>query len=180
MQYSIDRRTKNGKKKFLCKRWYFCTKDNCWYSYRNNQQDETVWYNLLFQCFLIAQHVSSDTPLIIRSSKTLTAASGFTYVCGCRQLSWLSHDSCRQPQTYVKPEFPSTVFELLMMSGTSLKTCWAIKKHWNNKLYYTVASCWLFLYELYYDAWIHEHQVCWYSFSIEMYGKINMETETFE
>ena len=43
--------------------------------------------NLLFQCFLIAQHVSSDTPLTIRSSKTVIAASGFTYVCGCRQLN---------------------------------------------------------------------------------------------
>jgi hypothetical protein len=41
-------------------------------------------------CFLIAQHVSSDTPLIIRSSKTVTAASRFTYVCGGRQLSRLS------------------------------------------------------------------------------------------
>jgi hypothetical protein len=39
-----------------------------------------------FHCLLIAQHVSSDTPLIIRSSKTLIAASGFTCVCGCRQL----------------------------------------------------------------------------------------------
>jgi len=35
-----------------------------------------------------------------------------------------------------------------MMSGVSLETCSAIKKHWNNKFYYTVASCWLFLYEL--------------------------------
>jgi hypothetical protein len=32
--------------------------------------------------FLIAQHVSGDTPLIIRSSKTVIAASGFTYVFG--------------------------------------------------------------------------------------------------
>ena len=54
-------------------------------------------------------------------------------------------DSCRQPQTYVKPETVITVFELLMISGVSLETCWAIKKHWNNKFYYTVASCWLFL-----------------------------------
>jgi hypothetical protein len=53
---------------------------------------------LLFQCFLIAQHISSDIPLIIRSSKILIAASGFTYVCGCRQ-----------PQTYVKPEAAITV-----------------------------------------------------------------------
>ena len=70
----------------------------------------------------------------------------------------LSHDSCRQPQTCVKPEAAITVFEFLMMSGVSLETCWAIKKHWNNKFYYTVASCWLFLWDLYYDARIHEHQ----------------------
>jgi predicted DCC family thiol-disulfide oxidoreductase YuxK len=54
----------------------------------------------------------------------------------------LSHDTCRQTQTYVKPEASITVFELLMMSGVSLKTCWAIKRHWNNKFYYTVASFW--------------------------------------
>jgi len=34
----------------------------------------------------------------------------------------LSHDSCLQPQTYVKPEAAITVFELLMMSGVSLET----------------------------------------------------------
>ena len=59
----------------------------------------------------------------------------------------LSHDSCRPPQTFVKREAAITIFELLMMSGVSLETCWAIKKHWNNKFYYTVASCWLFLYD---------------------------------
>jgi len=35
----------------------------------------------------------------------------------------LSHDSCWQPQAYVKPEAVITVFELLMMSGVSLETC---------------------------------------------------------
>jgi len=35
----------------------------------------------------------------------------------------LSHDSCRQPQTYVKPEAAITVFEHLMMSGVSPETC---------------------------------------------------------
>jgi len=44
------------------------------------------------------------------------------------------------------------------MGGVSPETCWAIKKHWNNKFYYTVASCWFFLWDLYYDARIHEHQ----------------------
>ena len=37
-----------------------------------------------------------------------------------------------------------TIFELLMMGGVSLETCWTIKKHWNNKFYYTVASCFYF------------------------------------
>jgi len=61
--------------------------------------------------------------------------------------------------TYVKAEAAITVFELLMMNAVSLETCSAIKKHWNNKFYYTVASCWLFLYDLFYDARIHKHQV---------------------
>jgi len=32
-----------------------------------------------------------------------------------------------------------------MMSGMPLETCSAFKKFWNNKFYYCVASCWLFL-----------------------------------
>jgi predicted DCC family thiol-disulfide oxidoreductase YuxK len=92
----------------------------------------------------------------VKNSKT---ASGFTYVFGCRPLQWPSHRRRRQPTKYVKLEAAFTVFELLMMSGLSLKTCWAIKKHWNNKFYYTVASCLFFLWDLYYDARIHEHQV---------------------
>ena len=117
-----------------------------------------MYENLLFQCFLIAQNVSGDTPPIIRSSKTVIAASCFTYVFGCRPLRWLSHRSGRQPKTYVKQEAAITVFELLMMGSVSPETCWAIKKYWNNKFYYTVASFWFFLWDFYYDARIHEHQ----------------------
>jgi len=71
--------------------------------------------------------------------------------------------SQRQPATkkYVKPEAVITVFELLMMDRASPETCWVIKKHWNNKFYYTVASSWLFLWALYYDERIHDHQVAW-------------------
>jgi len=54
---------------------------------------------------------------------------------------FLNHYSGRLPQTYVKPETAITVFELLMMSGVSPETCWAIKKHWNNEFYFMVASC---------------------------------------
>jgi hypothetical protein len=35
--------------------------------------------------------------------------------------------------------------ELLMMSGMPLETCWAFNERRNNKFYYKVASCWLFL-----------------------------------
>ena len=86
------------------------------------------------------------TPPIIRRSRTVIATFGFTYVFGCRPLRWFSHRSGRQPKTYVK-EAAITVFELLMMGGVSLETCWAIKKHRNNKSYYTVASYWFFLWE---------------------------------
>jgi hypothetical protein len=64
--------------------------------------------------FLIAQHVSSDTPLIIRSSKTVIA----TLVLHM----FVVAGSSRQPQIYVKPEASITVFELLTMSGLSLET----------------------------------------------------------
>jgi len=76
---------------------------------------------------------------------------------------------CRQPKTYVKPEAAITVIELLITGGVSLETCWAIKKHWNNKLYYMVASCWLFLLVLKYIGvvnvvvWLHMLSgPCWY------------------
>jgi hypothetical protein len=66
---------------------------------------------------------SGDTTPIIRSSKTVIAASGFTHVFGCQPLQWLSHCSGWQPKTYVKPEAAITVFDLLMMGGMSPKTC---------------------------------------------------------
>jgi hypothetical protein len=75
----------------------------------------------------------------------------------------MAQPSQRQPSTkitHVKSEFAITVFELLMMDGVSPETRWVIKKQWNNKFYYTVASCWYFLWVLYY-ARIREHQVTW-------------------
>ena len=91
---------------------------------RTNKMQPCSRIYVLFQCFLIAEHVLGDTPPIIRSSKTVIAASGFTYVYGCRSLRWLSHRSGnRQPKTYVKPEATITVFEPLMMGGVSPKAC---------------------------------------------------------
>ena len=45
-----------------------------------------------------------------------------------------------------------------MMGGLSPETCWASHKYGITKFWYIVASCWIFPYELCYDAWIHEHQ----------------------
>jgi len=69
---------------------------------------------------------------------------------------------------YVKPEAAITIFDLLMMGSVSPETCWAIKNHGNNIFYYTVASCWFFLWVLYYDAQIHENQV--HTFINQSYG----------
>ena len=44
------------------------------------------------------------------------------------------------------------------------KTRWAIKKHWNNKFYYTVASCWFFVWDLYsrfFDAVDYRNSTVW-------------------
>jgi hypothetical protein len=64
-----------------------------------------------------------DTPPIIRRSKTVIAASGFTYIFGYRLLPWLRQSSGRKQKMYVKPEDEITVFELQMMGGLLSETC---------------------------------------------------------
>jgi len=54
----------------------------------------------------------------------------------------------------------------------SPETHWAIKKHWNNKFYYTVASCWFILWDLYYEARIHVHQLSVPSSQVDSYEGI--------
>jgi len=101
--------------------------------------------------------------------KTVIAVSGFTYVCGCWQLSWLSgnsvpiqpwqlpvttnvcktrdcnysfkllmmmsgefpfsHDSCQQPQTYVKPETAITVLNSWWWAVSSHSAMTAASNH---------------------------------------------------
>jgi hypothetical protein len=63
-----------------------------------------------------------------------------------------------------------------MINGVSLETCWAFTKQWNIKFYYTVASCWLFLYDFYYDARIHEHHIYWEYLRLGAFSKhINLQ-----
>ena len=49
-------------------------------------------------------------------------------------------------------------FRLLMMGGMSPEKCWASYKYGIIKCWYIVASCRIFLYELYYEERIHKHQ----------------------
>jgi hypothetical protein len=45
-----------------------------------------------------------------------------------------------------------------MMGGVSPETCWASDKCGIIKFWYVVASCWVFFFQLYYDARSHERQ----------------------
>jgi hypothetical protein len=111
-------------------------------------------YRFRWNYFYYVRYFITATPvhsIIGISTHTVrNTANLFHVIIQCVRLS---HRSGRQPQTYVKPEVAITVFELLMMGGVSPETCWAIKKQWNNKLYYTVASCWLFLWDLFHEIW---------------------------
>jgi len=79
---------------------------------------------------------------------TVFAASGLhTHVVTSHSQVWvgtLRLDSGRSPHVYVNQRLQIQL-ELLMMSGMPLETCWAFNERWNNKFYYKVTSCWLFL-----------------------------------
>jgi hypothetical protein len=87
------------------------------------------------QCFSIAQHISGDTPPFIRSSKTVIAASGFTYVFllpasaiaepSQRPVNRPDDDQqhCYHHTPTVKPEVATAVVEILVMGVRTPETC---------------------------------------------------------
>ena len=114
-----------------------------------------------------AQHVSGDTPPIIRSLKLhwqLLVFHKWKVVGGRCQAhcAWQRPPPTRPTTFHVwKTRGCQCTFRLLMMGGVSPETCWASYKYGIIKFWYIVASCWIFLYELYYDARIHEHHRCY-------------------
>jgi hypothetical protein len=52
--------------------------------YTNDQQDETVWDNLLFPCSLTALHVSRD--IIAHHQEHLNCSYSFWFIYVCRRL----------------------------------------------------------------------------------------------
>jgi len=156
-----------------------------------------------------AQHVSGDTPPIVKSLQLHWQPLVFHTWKVVWTYSWwtLSSTLClttstnytsKQPSKYEKPEaaiavvgswrwavcrpkhvehtVPDNVhqlyvqttfqvwktrgcqcsFRLLTMGGVSPETCWASYKYGIIKFWYIIASCWIFLYELYHYARIHE------------------------
>jgi len=64
------------------------------------------------------------------------------------ELRTLRLDYGRSLHAYVNKRLQIQL-ELLMMSGVPLETCWAFNERWNDKFWYKVASCWLFLLRFY-------------------------------
>jgi len=128
------------------------------------QQDATMYQNFIIPYLYEAQHVSGDTPPLVRSLKLHWQPLVFhmwkVVVCvvggHCQ-----AHCVWRRPTTFHvwKTRGCQSNFRLLMMGGVSPETCWASYEYGIIKFWYIVASCWIFLYELYCDAQIHELQV---------------------
>jgi hypothetical protein len=95
-----------------------------------------------------AAHRSSSGALTVFAASCL-----HTHVVTGRSQVWVGTgfpvrlDYGRSPHGYVNQRLQIQL-ELLMMRGVPLQTCWAFNGRWNNKFYYTVASCWLFLLSL--------------------------------
>jgi len=91
--------------------------------------------------------------------KTALAASGFSYVegcwtCGCWTLTGTVYCACQRPATTRPTAFHiwktrscQWSLSLLMMDCVSPETCWASYIYGIIKVWYIVASCWIFLYE---------------------------------
>jgi len=130
------------------------------------QQDTTMYQNFIIPYLFETQHVSGDTPPIIRSLNlhwqplvfhTWKVVRRVDVVlcqsqarCAC---DWQSLPSTRLTTFHVwKTRGCQCSFRLLIMGGVSPETCWASYK------YEYISICWILLYELYYDARINEHQ----------------------
>jgi len=142
--------------------WPFLRKlDEFLNSWRKIQQDATKYQNFIIPYLYEAQHISGDAPLIIRSLKLNWQPLVFHKwkVIGRAGCAWQRPPTTRPITFHVwKTRGCQCSFRLLMMGGVSPETCWASYKYGIIKFWYIVASCWIFLHELYYDARIQEHR----------------------
>jgi hypothetical protein len=142
------------------------------------QQDATMYQNFIISYSYEAQHVSGDTPPVIKGLKLYWQPLVFhTWRVDGRVAGGRCQARCawqRPPATC-----PTTLhvwktrgcqcsFRLLMMGGVSPETCWASYKCGIIKFWYIVTSCWIFLYEL-------ENRYC---FSGEAYIEVQNSNES--
>jgi len=129
-----------------------------------------MYQNFIIPYLYEAQHLSGDIPPIIRSLKLHWQPLVFyTWkvvgrvvggLCQAQYCAWQRPPTTRPTTFHLwKIGGYQCSFRLLMMGGVSSETCWASYKYGIIKCWYIVASFWIFLYEFYYDARIHEHQI---------------------
>jgi hypothetical protein len=116
-----------------------------------------------------AQHVSGDTPPIIRSLKLHWKPLVFhTWKVVGRVVGGWCQARCawHRPPTTRPTTFRiwktrgfQCSFRLLMMGGVSPETCWASYKYGIIKIVIHCSILLNFRYELYYDGQSHEHHI---------------------
>jgi len=118
----------------------------------NHQPDATI-FQFIILTFVYSSTCFGGCPAHHQELNDCSGSLWFTFVSwwqSCCVRGWagrparpLIQHNCHH-DTKVKPEAATAVIELLMMSGTMPKTCWAVNKHQDNKL----ESCciWLVIY----------------------------------
>jgi len=116
-----------------------------------------MYQNFIIPFLYEAQHVSGDTPPIIKSLKLHCQPMGFhTWKVVARWwtlsgtvCAWQHPPTTRPTTSHVcKTRGYQCSFKLLMIGGVSSETCWASCKCGTITFWYIVASCWIFFYEL--------------------------------
>jgi hypothetical protein len=141
------------------------------------KKNPTRCYNvskfLLFHFKYEAQHVSGDILPNIRSLKLHWHSLAFHTWKVVGRHTWKAFGlHVQRPSTYEKTRGCQYSFKLLMMGGVSPETCWASHKY-EIKLWYTVASCWIFFFMNYFFLFslqptivqsISQHCLCKYCY----------------
>jgi hypothetical protein len=125
------------------------------------QQSATMYQHLYYSIFIWSSTCFGRDTAHHQEPKIALAASGFSYVESFRHSV---PDNVHQPHVQTTFHIWNTKgcqcsIRFPMMGGVSPETCWASYKYGIIKCWYIVASCWIFLYELYCDARTHERQV---------------------
>jgi hypothetical protein len=156
--------------------------------------------NFIIPYLYKAQRVLGKTPPIIRSLKLHLQPLAFhkwkvvrrVVVGRCQaQCAWQRPPATRPTTFHVwKARGCQCSFRLLMMGGVSLETCWTSYKYRIIKFCYTVASCWIFLYELprivisnVVIAWRLQfpaaEPVCWPCSNLFLWDEVKEQTSLF-